>query len=96
MPTIDVPIKRKIIDEKINKPFAGRPDSLMTAEEGVARLRKGMFGFMMEDSTMFKIMEDTFYEHEKCGLVLMEFHKFSAPYLCLKRNSPYKEIMRVK
>ena len=78
------------------KPFANHPDHFMPSEEGVSRLRNGMFAFIMEASPMYKIMEDTFYEHEKCGLVSIEFMKFTDPYLAVARDSPYKEIFRVK
>lgn len=53
----------------------------MSAEEGVARLRKGLFAFIMEESPMYKLIEDTFFEHEKCGLINVVYLKFSDPFL---------------
>jgi hypothetical protein len=41
-------------------------------------------------------MEDTFFEHEKCALTEIEYLEFVAPYLSIKKRSPYKEILRVK
>ena len=68
----------------------------MSADEGVSRVRNGMFAFIMEASPMNKLIEDTYYEHEKCGLVSIEFVRFTDPYLAIARHSPYKEILRVK
>lgn len=68
----------------------------MPSDEGVARVRNGMFAFLMEESPMYKAIENTFYAHEKCGLVSVEYLKFADPYLAIQKNSPYKEILRVK
>ena len=81
---------------KISKPFEGRKDHFIDDVEGVARVRKGMFAFFMEESPMFKAMEDTFYEHEKCEIVNVEYMKFTLPYLAIQKNSPLKEIFKVK
>lgn len=35
----------------------------------------------MELSTMYKMMEDTFFEHEKCGLINVEYLRLADPYL---------------
>lgn len=37
----------------------------MSIEEGVSRMRKGMFAFASEETKMYKVIEDTFFEHEK-------------------------------
>lgn len=55
-----------------------------------------MFAFFMEESPMYKAIEDTFYEHEKCGLVNVEYVSFADPYLATQKNTSYKEILRVK
>lgn len=68
----------------------------MPSDEGIERLRKGLFAFLMEESPMYRAIENKFYEHEKCGLIGVEFIKFADPYLAFQRNSPYKEILRVK
>jgi len=87
---------KKVYEEKLNKPFAGRPDHFMPTDEGAARVRNGMFAFMVEESPMYKAIENTFYAHEKCGLVNVEYLTFSKPYVAIQKNSPYKEILRVK
>lgn len=80
--------------EKIAPP--GKKDNYISAQAGVARVRKGMYAIIMEENGAYKIMEDTFYEHEKCELVNIEFLKFSDPFLAIKKRSPYKEMLKVK
>ncbi|KAL7037251.1 hypothetical protein ACKWTF_009135 [Chironomus riparius] len=96
LPNIDVPFYKTIYEEKLLKPFEGRSDHFMSADEGVSRVRSGLFAFIMEASPMYKLIEDTYYEHEKCGLVSIEYLKFTHPYLAIAKDSPYKEILRVK
>ena len=50
----------------------------------------------MEESRAYMIMEDTFFEHEKCELANIEFLEFIPPYLAMKKRSPYKEMLRIK
>lgn len=88
------PFERKFFLEKLAPP--GKKDHFVKAQEGAARVRKGLYAFMAEETGVYKIMEDSFYEHEKCELVNIEFLKFSDPFLSIKKRSPYKEIVRVK
>ena len=41
----------------------------MSLEEGVRRIRKGLFAFHMERALGYKLMSETFFEDEKCGIV---------------------------
>jgi hypothetical protein len=50
----------------------------------------------MEESPAYKIMEDTFLEHEKCDLMKVEAIKAPHPFLSMQKRSPYKEILKVK
>lgn len=76
--------------------IAGRPALWMNVSEGVRRVRQGMYAFHVELGPAFREMEDTFYEHEKCGLVLVDYMGMQAPWLAVAKRSPYKEILRVK
>lgn len=69
------------VSQKLFSPYKGQKGRFMTAVEGVANVRKGLFAFIMELSTMYKIIEDTFYEHEKCGLINVVYLKMADPYL---------------
>ena len=69
------------VSQKIFSPFEGRKDRFYTAEEGVSLVRKGLFAFIMEESRMYKLIEDTYYEHEKCGLIGVQYMNLANPYL---------------
>lgn len=86
--------ERKVYLDKIAPP--GKKDNFLSAREGIAKVRKGLYAFVMEEAGAYSIMEETYFEHEKCELVSIEYIKFSDPYLAIKKRSPYKEIFKVK
>lgn len=88
------PLEIKVFREKLAPP--GQKERFMKAEVGIAMVRKGLFAFIMEDSRAYKIMEDTYLEHEKCDLTRVQFLNIAHPFLCIKKKSPYKEILKVK
>ena len=55
---VDEPMQMKV-SQRLFSPTEGRKDHFMSAEEGVARLRKGLFAFIMEERPMYKLIEDT-------------------------------------
>lgn len=90
----ETPFEKKVYLEKIAPP--GKKDSFMKSKDGLARMRQGMFAFSIEENAAYKIMEDTFLEHEKCEIVSIEHIRVSHPYLSIRKHSPYKEILKVK
>jgi hypothetical protein len=95
-PIAEDPLMKKFYLDKLAAPFEDQKDHYMSAKEGIKRVRKGLFAFCSEFSPMYKIMEDTFYEYEKCELVNVEYLKFSDPFFALHKNSQYKEILKVQ
>lgn len=77
----DKPFEKKVYLKLA--PPVGR-DHFVKMPEGVSRIRKGLYAFVAEETGVYKRIEDTFYEHEKCELVNIEFLKFSDPYLAIK------------
>lgn len=55
-----------------------------------------MFAFHMEVSPGYKVIEETFYEHEKCGLKEIDYLNLDNPWFGIPKNSPFKEIFKVK
>jgi glutamate receptor, ionotropic, invertebrate len=88
------PFEKKVYVEKVAPP--GKKDHYIKIQNGVGHVRKGVYAIFGEETGIYKQIEDTFYEHEKCELVAIEFLKFSDPHLSIKKNSPYKEIIKVK
>lgn len=50
----------------------------------------------MEISTGYKLIEETFYEHEKCGLKEIDYLNLIDPWFVIQKHSPYKELLKVK
>lgn len=85
-------IRRSVIDEKIEP--KGRKSSWMSIEEGVRRLRDELFAFHGELGTVYKIMQDTFQEEEKCGITAIDFLHVLYPLFVIQTQSPYLEIIK--
>lgn len=88
------PFERKVYLDKLAPP--GKKDNFLTAKEGISRVRNGLYAFVVEETTAFSIMENTFFEHEKCELVSIEYLKFTDPFIMIRKRSPYKEILKIK
>lgn len=78
----DKPIEKRIYAEKLAP--LGEKDHYVAMREGAAKVRKGLYAFLAEESNVYKEMEDTYYEHEKCELVNIEYLKFTDPFLSIK------------
>jgi len=91
---VDDPLKRKILLDKLAP--AGQKDHYIKDSVGIANVRKGMYAFFMEESRAYQAMEDTFFEHEKCELVNIDYIKFADPFLAIRKRSQLKEILKVK
>lgn len=74
----------------------GKKPNFFTKDEGMAKVRDRKWAFFTEGATAYKTIEDTFYEHEKCGLQQIEYLEIVEPYQALKKNSPLKEIVKVQ
>ncbi|XP_028050022.1 probable glutamate receptor [Monomorium pharaonis] len=85
------PIRKAIRDRVEPK---GRKSNWMPIEEGVYRLRKGLFAFQGEIGTIYQLMQDTYLEEEKCGLTEIDFLKVLYPLLAIQVQSPYSEIIK--
>lgn len=86
-PTRKAIYKQKIIPQ-------GQQPAYMTMDEGVSRLRKGIFAFHAELSPAYKVIEKTFYEHEKCGLKVIDYLNLISPWFAIQKHSPYKELIK--
>lgn len=49
----------------------------------------------MEGGIGYKIMSETYFEHEKCGLIEVAYLQVTEPWYAIKKNSSYKEIFKV-
>ncbi|XP_055678017.1 ionotropic receptor 75a-like [Lutzomyia longipalpis] len=88
------PLRKEIYETKIIPP--GKKDKFMNKTEGIAKMRKGLFTFFTEARAGYKMIEETFFEHEKCGLMEIEYLQVTYPWYSIKKYSPYREIIKTQ
>lgn len=67
----------------------------MSLEDGVSRLRQGLFAFHAELALGYKLMSETFFEDEKCGIVEIAYLQVTDPWYAIKKNSSYYELFKI-
>lgn len=88
------PSRKLLYQTRIVPP--GQSDAFMSIPRGMSLVRQGMFAFHVETSQGYKEMEETFLEHEKCGLVEIKFYSMADTYCVIQKHSPYKEILKIR
>ncbi|XP_035435118.2 glutamate receptor 4-like [Spodoptera frugiperda] len=64
-------------------------------QEGVERIRQGLFAFHSIVEPVYRQIEDTFLENEKCDLMEVDFLYNFDPFVPVRKGSPYFELFRV-
>lgn len=59
-------------------------------------LFQGVYAYHGEIGATYRLVENTFNEYEKCGLVEIEFLGMTEPWIVIQKNSAYKEIIKIK
>ncbi|KYB29515.1 hypothetical protein TcasGA2_TC032001 [Tribolium castaneum] len=85
---------RKSIYEKKVAP-KNQKSNFMTTEMGIEKMKDEFFAFHVETTAGYKQIMDTFQEHEKCGLIEIDYLNVLYPSITIRKNSPYKEIVKV-
>lgn len=67
----------------------------MRIEEGVKRIRNEPFAFHGEFGVVYQLIQNTYLEEEKCGLMEIDYLKVLYPLLVIQRQSPYLEIVKI-
>nr|AST36233.1 putative ionotropic receptor IR75p.1 [Hedya nubiferana] len=71
------------------------PKAFYDITEGVEKIRKGMFALHGLVEPVYRQIEKTFLEPEKCDLVEIDYLGFSGMYSPASKKSPYVELLRV-
>lgn len=87
------PVRKAIYETKIRQ--RDGTDARFNMSDGVAMIRQGLFGFHVELGVAFKLVADTFQEHEKCNLQVMDFYNFNDLWYAIKRNSTLRRVVTV-
>ncbi|KAL4712300.1 hypothetical protein ACJJTC_004062 [Scirpophaga incertulas] len=91
--TATEPVRKAIYDKKIAPP--GTTPRFMSMEDGVKKMRKGLFAFHMETGVGYKFVGKYFEEGEKCGLKEIQYLQVIDPWLAVRKNTPYKEMFKI-
>ncbi|KAM3960278.1 LOW QUALITY PROTEIN: putative glutamate receptor [Aphomia sociella] len=63
--------------------------------EGVEKIRQGLFAFHAIPEQVYRRIEQTFLDAEKCDLVEIDYLNWFDPFVPVKKGSPYLEILKV-
>jgi len=66
----------------------------MSIEKGVRHIRNELFAFQGEIGTIYQLMQETYFEEEKCGLTEIDYLNVLYPLLVIQKQSPYSEIIK--
>lgn len=58
-------------------------------------LSKGLYAFHMELGVGYKLVSETFHEHEKCGLQEIQYLQVIDPWYAIQKDSPFKEMFKI-
>ncbi|CAB3229111.1 unnamed protein product [Arctia plantaginis] len=75
-------------------PENGKP-KLYNLAEGVERIRKGLFAFHSVAEPVYRQIEATFLESEKCDISIVDFLVTFDSFAPVRKGSPYLELIRV-
>nr|UVB79165.1 ionotropic receptor 75p1 [Heortia vitessoides] len=85
---VRVAIRKRVDPEKEKGQF-------YDMNEGVEKIRKGLFAFHAIVEPVYRHIESTFLEMEKCDLTEVDYVNGFDPFIPVKKDSPYIELIRV-
>lgn len=86
--------RRRIFEHRIAPP--NEEAHYVNNTYGVQQMRKGLYTFHCEVGPAYRLIEQTFYEHEKCGIVEMDYLGLPHLWVVVRKRTPYKEMIRIK
>ncbi|XP_044003996.1 glutamate receptor ionotropic, kainate 2-like, partial [Aphidius gifuensis] len=89
--TIEEPVRKEFYEKMVK----GNEHVWMSLTEGIQKLRQGLFAFHVEVGAGYQLIQETFEEDEKCGINEIDIFNLLNPLLVIKRQSPYRELIRV-
>ncbi|XP_017779196.1 PREDICTED: glutamate receptor 2-like, partial [Nicrophorus vespilloides] len=85
--------QKAIREQKVMPP--NKPKNYMPLQVGVEKLRTEFFGFHAEFDPVYKMVGATFSESEKCGLQEIKYWNFPDPWVPVRKNTTYKELIKI-
>ncbi|KAG6457190.1 hypothetical protein O3G_MSEX010159 [Manduca sexta] len=90
---LNEPIRKAIYDKKIAP--KGKKPNFYTMEEGVERIRQGLFAFHMELNPGYRLIQETYREDEKCDLVEIDYINEIDPWVPGQKRSPFNNLFKI-
>ncbi|KAI5640157.1 ligand-gated ion channel domain-containing protein [Phthorimaea operculella] len=90
---LNEPIRKAIYDKKIAP--KGKKANFYSMEEGIEKVRKGLFAFHMELNPGYRLIQETYQEHEKCDLVEIDYINEIDPWVPGQKRSPFKDMFKI-
>ncbi|XP_038212065.1 ionotropic receptor 75a-like [Zerene cesonia] len=87
------PVRKAIYQTKI-APVGIKP-RFMNMEEGIKKMRNGLFAFHMETGVGYKFVGKYFQEGEKCGLKEIQYLQVIDPWLAVRKDTQFMEILKI-
>ncbi|XP_049294901.1 ionotropic receptor 75a-like [Anopheles funestus] len=87
------PTRKALYEQKIRRPYG--PDAFIALEQGIDRIRHGLYAFHVEQGVGYKVISETYQEDEKCGLQEIQYLQVIDPYYAIQKNSSYKEMVKI-
>ncbi|XP_028169063.1 ionotropic receptor 75a-like [Ostrinia furnacalis] len=87
------PIRKAIYDKKIAP--KGKKPNYYSMEEGVEKIRRGLFAFHMELNPGYRLIQETYREDEKCDLVEIDYINEIDPWVPGQKRSPFKDLFKI-
>ncbi|XP_029171786.1 uncharacterized protein LOC114941093 [Nylanderia fulva] len=85
------PVRKAILEKKIEP--KGHKANWMDVVDATPRIRNESFAFHGVQTRIYRIIEETFQEYEKCGITEIDYVNEVA-YLAVPKQSPYLEIIK--
>ncbi|XP_062533452.1 ionotropic receptor 75a-like, partial [Armigeres subalbatus] len=87
------PTRRAIYERKIKQQDGST--NFIALEQGIDRIRKGLYAFHVEQGVGYKVMSETYQEDEKCGIQEIQYLQVIDPYYAIQKNSSFKEHVKI-
>ncbi|XP_050074306.1 ionotropic receptor 75a-like [Anopheles maculipalpis] len=87
------PTRKALYEQKIRRPYGS--DAFIPLEQGIDRIRHGLYAFHVEQGVGYKVISETYQEDEKCGLQEIQYLQVIDPYYAIQKNSSYKEMVKI-
>lgn len=87
------PVEKQIYENRLVKKDGST--NFYSLDKGVRKIQDRLFAFHMETPVGYRLVSKYFSEHEKCDLREVHFANMAFPYATCRKNTPYREALRI-